>query len=272
MADTKELKIIKLVPTKQDPPQEPLPSPIETADVESAEVESDKPNEPHFQAIGTLYGVIQKDEEDKFVLQLGQQQYRLFIPGYRFRAWLKQTASFPETPLFLRVYPKCLIIPRKDILIYFQVIAWGTENPWDEAPGIFIFKGIWQFLPQLKTPVISVYRNRGAEDPTGKFKASHLPILMRREDDVRPFRFNPKIPKEQLPKRWFIQALFKFIPTRQCWGWVDDLYNPIDFLPKYEKPVKPETPYPNESSPSETPHPESPRKELPRKELPHKES
>ena len=41
-----------------------------------------------------------------------------------------------------------------------------------------------------------------------------------------------------MPKRWFIQALFKFIPNRNCWGWVEDLEAPTEQIPRYQKPVK----------------------------------
>jgi hypothetical protein len=162
----------------------------------------------------------------------------LFIPRHRYIPWLKQIEHSQDKSLFLRVYPKCLIIPRQPQQIYFEVVFWATENRWQEEAGQFTFRGVWQFVPQLKTPVISVYRNRNATDPKEKFKASHLPVLMRREDEVNPFRFNPKIPKEQLPKRWFIQARFKFIPSRNCWGWVEDLEAPTEQIPRYHKPVK----------------------------------
>ncbi len=192
-----------------------------------------------FQAIGTLYGKPHQEEEGKFALTIAGKNYSLFFPGYRYKAWLKQYSNSPESPVYLRVYPKCLLIPRKDPIIRFQVAAWGDENQWEESPGMFKFRGIWQFVPQLRTPVISIYRNSNATDPQGKFKASHLPVLMRRNDDSRPFKFNPKIPKEQLPKRWFIQAMFKFIPSRNCWGWVEDLELPTEKIPRYRKPIKP---------------------------------
>ena len=130
------------------------------------------------------------------------------------------------------------MIPRKPPKLYFQVAAWETENPWEEAPGQFRLKGIWQFVPQVRTPVISVYRNKGAEDPKGKFKATHIPILMRREDEAAPFRFNPKIAKEDLPPRWFVQGLFKFIPSRDSFGFSEDLEPLTKKIPWYTKPIK----------------------------------
>ncbi len=190
-------------------------SSTDTGDQSTDEPEADI-DKPIFQAIGTLQGKPEEDSQEKgqFFLRLGGKRYGLFIAGYRYQAWLKQMAANPDQTLFLRVYPKCLMIPRKPPKIYFQVAAWEEENPWEEAPGQFRLKGIWQFVPQVRTPVISVYRNKGAEDPKGKFKAAHIPVLMRRDDESAPFRFNPKIAKEDLPPRWFIQGKFKFIPSR----------------------------------------------------------
>ncbi|MGH2414281.1 MAG: hypothetical protein ACRDEA_11465, partial [Microcystaceae cyanobacterium] len=87
-----------------------------------------------FQAIGTFQSKPQQDSEGKFFVSVGGQRYGLFIPRYRFKPWLKQLSNHPDTSLFLRVYPKCLIIPRKDPLIRFELAAWGEENQWDESP------------------------------------------------------------------------------------------------------------------------------------------
>jgi hypothetical protein len=211
-------------------------SPSSNPDSES--IHAPESNPALFQAIGTIYGTPERDETGKFFVRLDGQRYGLFIPRHRYIGWLKQIEQNAEKPLYLRVYPKCLIIPQQPQQIYFELIFWAEENRWDEAAGHFIFRGVWQFVPPLKTPVISVYRNRNAIDPSEKFKAAHLPVLMRRDDGVNPFRFNPKIPFEQLPKRWFIQASFKFIPNRNCWGWVEDLEEPTEQIPRYQKPVK----------------------------------
>lgn len=196
-------------------------------------------NKPFFQAITTLHGKIYKDEKLGYSIKIGNTLYRLFIFPAKYRGWLKQLEKGPDTPLYLRAYPKYQIIPRQPAEIYFQVVAWGEENQWTE-PGIYIFRGIWQFVPQVKTPVISVYRNKESTDYTEKFKATHLPILMRREDEASPFRFNPKMSKEDLPPRWFIQAKFKFIPSKNCWGWVEDIEPPTQAIPRYKKPIKAE--------------------------------
>ena len=209
----------------------------DTDDQSTDESEADL-DKPIFQAIGTMQGKAQKDDEGKFFLRLGGKRYSLFFAGYRYQAWLKQASAHPEQTLFFRVYPKCLMIPRKPPRIYFQVAAWEAENPWEEQPGQFRLKGIWQFVPQVRTPVISIYRNHNASDPKGKFKATHIPVLMRRDDESAPFRFNPKIAKEDLPPRWFVQGKFKFIPSRDSFGFSEDLEPPTKKIPYYKRPVK----------------------------------
>lgn len=80
-----------------------------------------------------------------FYLQLGRQSYRLYILRHKYRAWLKQYENSPDIPLYLRVYPKFLAIPRQPDIISFQVFAWSTEpllTPETEEPGIFTIRGI----------------------------------------------------------------------------------------------------------------------------------
>jgi len=213
----------------------------DTKDDKAQEVTSEplEQNVAYFQAIGTLYCQVEQNlEEKKFFITLGDRQYPLYFDKPTFFAFLKQYTTNPEARLYLRVYPKCLIIPQQDPIIKFHVLGWDEENKFEEEAGIFRLKGVWQFVPQVRSPVISIYRNKDAEDPTGKFKATHLPVLMRRDDGVNPFRFNPKIPKEDLPKRYFVQSKFRFMPQRNCWGWVEDIEPPREKLPWYKKPVK----------------------------------
>ncbi|MCW6036931.1 hypothetical protein K4A83_11745 [Spirulina subsalsa FACHB-351] len=217
-------------------PPESHKTPAETKHTQEDEAGE---NSIFFQAIGTLYGIVTPHPEGGFAITVGSNEYRLYFPSkFRYVGFLKQRENYPDTPLYLRVYPKCQLIPRQPPRIYFQVFAWNTENEWQQEPNQFILSGIWQFIPQNRSPVISIYRNRQASDPTEKFKASHIPVLMRREGEVQPFKFNPKTPKDKLPKRWFIQGIFKFLPNRNSFGWSEDISEPTDAIPRYKKPVK----------------------------------
>lgn len=302
VAETKTPSVNTEVDTDQSKTEQPAPSPfvevtetttskkieVETADTAIATVSSDdeaasdvsmdkdsestENNDPQtdtaiFQAIGTLQGKALKDEEGKFYIRLGGKRYDLYFAGYRYEAWLKQAEANPNQTLFFRVYPKCLMIPGKTPKIYFQVAAWGAENQWEEQAGQFRLKGIWQFVPQVRTPVVSIYRNQNAEDPKGKFKAAHIPVLMRREDESAPFRFNPKIAKEDLPPRWFVQALFKFIPSRDSFGFSEDLEPPTKKIPWYKKPIK-EVPGKGTENKSEKPSPKKVEKPVKKSEQP----
>ena len=188
-----------------------------------------------FQAIGTITGKIGKNSEGKFCIYLKDKSYPLFIPKPRYTNWIQQMNNHPDRDLFLRVYPKYQIIPKKEPVINFIVIAWSEQNCWEEEAGIFYLKGVWQFVPQVRGPVLSIYRNHQAFDPQQKYKATHLPVSMRREDGSSPFRFNPKA-KEQ-GKRWFIQGKFRFLTSRNCWGWLEDLSPSTETIPHYRKPV-----------------------------------
>jgi hypothetical protein len=86
--------------------------------------------------------------------------------------------------------------------------------------------------------MLSVYRNSGSHDPSGRFKASHFPVVMAREDGIVPFCFDPLLPKKQQSPRWFIQALFRFSPSQNSWVWLSDLLPPSTWIPPYEKPNK----------------------------------
>ncbi|WP_017304466.1 hypothetical protein [Spirulina subsalsa] len=259
-------------PVKETPEvEEAAPDPTKTCETSTETEASPKDEAPEntifFQAIGTLYGIVNPHPEGGFAITVGSNEYRLYFPSkFRYVGFLKQRENYPDTPLYLRVYPKCQLVPRQPPRIYFQVFAWNTENEWQQEPNQFILSGIWQFIPQNRSPVISIYRNRQASDPTEKFKASHIPVLMRREGDVQPFKFNPKTPKDKLPKRWFIQGVFKFLPNRNSFGWSEDIAEPTDTIPKYKKPVK--APGTNTKAPGkDKPRPSSSSSEKPLKKL-----
>nr|WP_198648719.1 hypothetical protein [Cyanothece sp. BG0011] len=125
--------------TELTPPQETAPAPVESNEETLTTSKSENNGEttddetvtdkPIFQAIGTIKGKAEKDNEGNFFIKLGGKRYGLYFVGYRYQAWLKQAEANPEQNLFFRVYPKCLMIPRKPPKLYFQVAAWEEENP-----------------------------------------------------------------------------------------------------------------------------------------------
>ncbi|MEC4984320.1 MAG: hypothetical protein SAJ37_13080 [Oscillatoria sp. PMC 1068.18] len=224
---------------KADPssPDSEAKADVETS-TDTKEKEATNETSHYFQGIGTLYGRPYKRDDGEMMVSMGKHDFRLsFRPGGKYK-FNRQVENNPSTELFLRVYPKVLYIPRKTPEMYFVVVAWREDNQWQTEPGIFALCGIWQFIAPSRLPVISVYRNPEAPDPTKKFKATHLPVRMRREGEVQPFRFNPKTPKEDLPKKWFIQGNFRLLPEGNCFEWVEDIEPPTDWIPRYRKPFK----------------------------------
>jgi len=229
-------------------PTEAVPSTVEDSvtpliESNSSVVPSDslsaEPELPLFQAIGVLFGAIQFNETDgAFYVRVDDSLFRLFFPKSRFASfalWLEAQQS--GSLVYLMVYPKFRWVSNSLPEIWFEPLRWKLDNPWGE-PNVFTFKGIWQSLNDLQPSMLSVYRNAGSRDPSGRFKASHFPVVMPREDGVLPFCFDPLLPKKQQPPRWFIQALFRFSPSQNSWVWLSDLLPPSTWIPPYEKPNK----------------------------------
>lgn len=188
------------------------------------------PDINYFQGIGTLYGNVNNNEELGWYLPLFEHKYRLFVPPNKYRAWLTQMEI--NRNLYLTVYPRSFIVPKQPPKIYFQVTAWGTEPSNLSKPGFFILRGIWQKIPQLQYPCISIYRNKSAEDPTDRYKCIHVPTIMKRSD-CSPYKFNANTPKDEI-KKYFIQGEFKFVPKVNAFGFQKDLSEPTLEIPGYK--------------------------------------
>ena len=59
--------------------------PVQSEETSPPEPEVEE-NPTLFQAIGTLKGKPEQDEEGNFLLRLGGKRYKLFIAGYRYQA------------------------------------------------------------------------------------------------------------------------------------------------------------------------------------------
>ncbi|MEP0924843.1 hypothetical protein NDA02_23990, partial [Leptolyngbya sp. ST-U4] len=55
---------------------------------------------------------------------------------------------------------------------------------------------------------------------------------------VRPFRFNPKLEKEQQAQTYFVQVKARFVPERDVFEFVEQLSEPIQEVPGFLKASK----------------------------------
>ncbi len=81
-----------------------------------------------------------------------------------------------------------------------------------------MLSGIWQYIPNSESPVISIYRNR---DQLGFFKRlnksrqfsfarpHHIPVVW--NAPIEPFKYNPSVEKSEQMPRYFVEvrAVFK---------------------------------------------------------------
>ena len=243
--------------------------PIETKDGSNDKSNSDKPdenkkiehfvNQVYFTAVGMIKGEVNFDEvENKHTVKFSGKTYPLFYARKNYQAFSglkKEIEATGKKSQRLIVYPKFTHFPQKEQppRVGFQLVGFdkgaepkgiGTELKDNE----FKLCGIWQFIPVCRQPCISIFRNfsrdrldyiKQAEvkSKVNFMKASHLPILWR-DGPVKPFRFNPRLEKDQQAKTYFVQIKGKFLPQRDCFGFSEMLADPIEKPPKFLKASK----------------------------------
>lgn len=166
----------------------------------------------YYQGLGWLFGLIGKTEEGKFQITLRDgTSFILTADRHIMYALAKQFEREPSQPLWIRCYPQYRI---QEQLLYFKALYFSKEKPEDEdvQPGIFILRGIWQFIPQNRRPVFTVYRNQ-IRYPSERVRNQHLPLIWQEE---RPFRFR----KDSDARPQFYQIEARLISRRGCLGWV----------------------------------------------------
>ncbi|MFB2839174.1 hypothetical protein [Floridanema evergladense] len=221
---------------------------------------TDSPQEPLFQAVGILPGKVTFTEDDKIatVTVSGQKYSLLYIPTKKglkaFEALKKQVKSTGNDEFRLIVYPRVIHFPKKDKphQVAFQLVGFdnGSSEGICKALKDFEFKisGLWQFIPVCQVPCISVFKNFTPERleyvkksevyKRVKFmKGSHLPIFWK-DAPIRPFRFNPKLDKEEQGKPMFVSIKAKFLPQRNVFGFDSLLTLPQAEIPQFFKASK----------------------------------
>lgn len=205
-----------------------------------------------FQAIGVVKGklIIEETQKEdckktqfKIAIANTGKTYPLYYPRSKknlFKCLCLQAQKNPETLLYFLVYPKLLFIPKQKPELVFEAVSW-QKTPFEQfQENHFVLRGMWQFIPQYKFPVVSINRNQldkknreALMEKGDNFKGAHVPLLWK-EGDVSPYRHNPKLLKEDKQmERYFIQVVARFIPKIDSFGFVKLLNPPTLQIPRY---------------------------------------
>jgi len=254
MSDNQEKRVLPpIVKPKKNIEVTPTAQPIEKdSDNHSTEL--------LFTAVGIISGVVEFVEDTRSAtITLSGYKYPLFyIPNNKgsiaFDALKKHIANTGNNNYRLIVYPKIIHFPGRDKphQIGFQLVGFdggNNEGMYQELKDLqFKLSGIWQFIPVCQVPCISIFRNFTEQrleyiklaDVTKRvkyMKASHIPLFWK-DALVPPFRFNPKVPKEQQGRPYFVSIIAKFLPYKNAFGFESLAQMPIAEAPKFLKASK----------------------------------
>ena len=204
-----------------------------------------------FQALGLIQPQIVL-RQNIFYAVSGEKEYQLYFDDpYKqeeFKNFLESGLGLP----ILLVYPQITHFPEKNKphQINFKVKAWNDNiDRFDIDLGEFKIKGLFQFLPCYKYPVISVFRNRNkkltelvnsSEEKLAKrlLRVNHVPIMWS-DSPVKPFRYRNK--SKVQGDKYFVEVITKFNPQKNCFVVQKMDAEPTTRIPRYLKFQKKET-------------------------------
>ena len=255
-------------PTRSLKPTKPIKR-IKPSPVSGVEEDSSLPENSNaiFQAVGIIVGEVTFSDKKAHVT-IGDKTYPLYYASSHKKAYealkihIKKTGQSQQR---LIVYPRVMHFPKKEqpYLMAFQLIGFHSERSASESPKPeqdsstidqelqdFEFKlsGLWQFIPVCQIPCITVMKNftserldhikeASVEEKVRFMKASHLPVLWR-DAPVRPFRFNPKLDKEQQGQASFVEIKVRFLTDRDVFEFCELRSRPSQTPPKFLKAGK----------------------------------
>ena len=223
---------------------------------EDVDADGDSANKILFRAVGVLRVELNLDPYPSF--KLGGKEYKLFYAGNHKRSLyaLRQQIANTGAEQRIIVYPRVLHLPDRNKppqIQSFQLVGFddGVRPGLARELGDNEFKlfGLWQFIAVCKCPVITVHRNftpeqyayfKSLDEQQKKYfgKAQHIPLLWK-DAVVPPFRFNPKLDKEQQAPRYFVGVKARFLAGRDSFGFDSLLAPPTLDAPKFIKIKKP---------------------------------
>lgn len=239
---------LRKVSTQPEPETEPKTEPEPKPEPEP----NPKP-ETMFQAVGIVEGQVSFSESGSTIAFNGKEYPLFYIPAKRnaLEALQLEVTNSGNHRQKLIVYPRFLHFPQKDIphQVSFQLVGFDKGQSKSIAQELqnfeFYLCGLWQFIPVCKVPCVTVQKNFSPErleyikqaEPARKarfLKASHLPLFWK-DSPVKPFRYNPKVKKEDQGQAAFIQVKARFLPGRDMFGFVEQLAEPMEAAPKFLK-------------------------------------
>jgi hypothetical protein len=243
-AKKKKTKKAKVSPENLVPenpvPENPVPeNSLENPSENSPESQTQDKAEPEqkspiFQASGLVKGKI-LEQGSSYILQIEDKTYPLFGSRGRIKSFVGS-----EEEVYLRVYPNWQPTTQKEEVLRnlsFTAVAILEKCPKNYPVNHFKVRGIWQRVPFLAEPVITVYRNqsRGAHDDC---KALHFPLLWK-DAPVEAFQYDSSLKgKQDYSKRFFCQVKVIFSPETEEFTVIGLLEEPTTDIPPYIKPKK----------------------------------
>ena len=227
-AKKKKTKKAKVSP-ENSVPENPSENSPETPKTEEPEQKS-----PIFQAFGLVKGKI-LEQGSSYVLQIEDKTYPLFGSRGRIKSFVGS-----EEEVYLRVYPNWQPNTQKEEVLRnlsFTAVAILEKCPKNYPVNHFKVRGIWQRVPFLAEPVITVYRNqsRGAHDDC---KALHFPLVWK-DAPIEAFQYDSSLKgKQDYSKRFFCQVKVIFSPETEEFTVSGLLEEPTTDIPPYIKPKK----------------------------------
>lgn len=237
--------------------------PVKKAIVNRPTIDENLPENENaiFQGIGVIVGNISFIEKKAFV-KIGEKEYNLFYSSSHKKAFEALKLHVKKTGvsnLRLIVYPKIMHFPKREqpYFVGFQLVGFrlpDTQNEnkanVDQELQDFEFKlsGLWQFIPVCQVPCITVQKNFSEERLTyikeapieqkvNFMKASHVPVMWK-DAPIRPFRFNPRLDKEEQGQASFIEIKATFVPDEDIFQFKELRSKPKQESPKFLKAGK----------------------------------
>lgn len=178
---------------------------------------------PIFQALGTILATPYLKGE-RLKVAIDAREYDLLcLRDYRRRAYMSLSSELEENgskEMFLKLYPQATFEQSSaEPILSFSLVNFSRAcEKLNNYPQGFVLSGIWQYIPNSESPVISIYRNLNQLgffkrlNKSRKFSFAqprHLTVVW--NATIEPFKFNPQVQKSEQMPRYFVEvrAIFK---------------------------------------------------------------